>query len=153
LWAPDVLASRVHNRGGNSLRVFARLKPGVSLEQARAEMAAITARLEQQYPGTNRQVVVMPLKEKVVGDVKPALLVLLGAVTFVFLIACANVAHMTLARSAARQREVAVRVALGARRSRVIRQFITESLLLSFLGAVAGLLLAKWGSAALVKLS
>jgi putative ABC transport system permease protein len=153
LWAPNAFGERVHNRGGNSLRIFARLKPGVTLAQARAEMATITARLEQQYPGTNRHVVVTPLKEKVVGQVEAPLLVLLGAVGFVLLIACANVAHMLLARAAARQKELAVRAALGARRSRLIRQFLTENLILAAAGGAAGLLLALWGTHALIALS
>ena len=153
LWAPNVLGPRLHNRGGNSLRVFARLKDGVTLEQARAQMSTITGRLEQQYPGTNRDVQVMSLKERVVGEVRPALMILLGAVAFVLLIACANVAHMLLARTAARQREIAVRVALGASRSRVIRQFLTESLFLALTGAAAGLGIALAGIRALVALS
>jgi predicted permease len=153
LWAPLAFGDRIHNRGGNSLRIFARLKPGITLQQARAEVATITARLEKQYPGTNRDVFVTPLKENVVGKVETPLLVLLGAVGFVLLIACANVAHMLLARTADRQKEIAVRTALGAGRWRIIRQFLTENLLLAALGAAAGLLLAMWGTRALVVLS
>jgi predicted permease len=153
LWVPMAFGERIHNRGGNSLRVFARLWPGVSLAQARAEIAAVTARLERQFPGTNRDVTVTPLIEQVVGRIQAPLLVLLGAVGFVLLIACANVAHMLLARSAVRQKEIAVRAALGAPRIRVIRQFLTENLLLTAMGAFAGLLLAIWGTHALVALS
>ena len=153
LWVPDAFGDRVHDRGGNSLRVFARLKPGVTLTEARAEIATITARLEQQYPGTNRNVVVTPLIEQVVGKIEAPLLMLLGAVGFVLLIACANVAHMLLARNAARQKEIAVRIALGAPRTRVIRQLLTENLLLTAMGTAAGLLLAIWGTRALVALS
>jgi predicted permease len=153
LWVPLAFGENIHNRGGNSLRIFARLKPGVELKQARAEMGTITARLERQYPGTNRDVVVTPLKENVVGKIETPLLVLLGAVGFVLLIACANVAHMLLARAAARQREIAVRAALGARRGRVVRQFLTESLLLAAMGAAGGFLLALGGTHALVALS
>jgi hypothetical protein len=152
LWVPNVLTERV-NRDSNHLRVFARLKPGVSLAQARTEVASITARLERQYPGTNRGIRVTPLKENVVGKVETPMLVLLGAVGFVLLIACANVAHMLLARAAARRREIAVRAALGAGRSRMIRQFFAESLLLAAMGGAAGLLLAYFGTHALVALS
>jgi len=153
LWAPNAFGEEIHNRGGNSLRIFARLRDGVSLNQARAEIAGITARLEQQYPGTNRDVQVTPLKEKVVGPVETLLLVLLGAVAFVLLITCANVAHMLLARAAARQKEVAVRAALGARRGRIIRQFLTESLLLGGMGGAAGLALAALATRALIAMS
>jgi putative ABC transport system permease protein len=153
LWVPNAFGARIHNRGGNSLRVFGRLKEGVSLTQARAEMSGITGQLEQQYPGTNRNVVVTPLKEKVVGQIETPLLVLLGAVAFVLLITCANVAHMLLARAAARQKEVAVRAALGARRGRIIRQFLTESLLLGGLGGAAGLGLAALATRALIAMS
>ena len=153
LWVPNAFGERIHNRGGNSLRIFARLNEGVSLAQARAEIAAITARLERQYPGTNRDVVVTPLKEKVVGPIETPLLVLLGAVAFVLLITCANVAHMLLARAATRQKEVAVRAALGARRGRIVRQFLAESLLLGSLGGVAGLGLALIATRALIAIS
>ena len=153
LWVPNAFGARIHSRGGNSLRIFARLKDRVSLIQARAEIASITARLEQQYPGTNRGTVLTPLKEKVVGPIETPLLVLLGAVAFVLLITCANVAHMLLARAAARQKEVAVRAALGARRGRLIRQFLTESILLGSLGGAAGLLLAAVATRALIAIS
>ena len=153
LWVPIAFGDRVHNRAGNSLRVFGRLKPGATLAQARAEIATITARLEKQYPGTNQNVVVTPLKEQVVGKVEAPLLVLLGAVGFVLLMACANVAHMLLARAASRQKEIAVRTALGAGRRRVLRQFLTENLLLAGMGGALGLLLAFWGTRALVALS
>jgi len=153
LWVPNAFGTRIHNRQGNSLRVFGRLKEGVSLTQARAEMSGITGRLEQQYPGTNRNVVVTPLKERVVGQIETPLLVLLGAVGFVLLITCANVAHMLLARAAARQKEVAVRAALGARRGRIIRQFLTESLLLGCLGGATGLALAVLATRALIAMS
>jgi len=153
IYAPLDLAPRAANRGGNSLRIFARLRPGVTLAQARSEVKTVTARLESQYPGTNRRVTVRPIKENVVGRVETPLLVLLAAVGFVLLIACANVAHMLLARTSDRQREIAVRTALGAGRMRVIRQFLTENLLLAALGASAGLLLAIWGVKVLVALS
>ena len=151
LWAPLALGPRASKRGGNSLRVFARLKADVTLEQARAEFSAITAGLERQYPGTNRDQRIVPLKEKVVGDIRPALLTLLCAVGFVLLIACANVAHMLLARAAARTHEVAVRSALGAGRSRLVRQFVAESLTMAMLSGAVGLLLACWGVRAMVR--
>jgi putative ABC transport system permease protein len=153
IWVPDAFGQSIHERGGNHLRVFARLKPGITLAQARADMATVTGRLEQQYPATNRNVVVRPLKENVVGNIRTPLLLLLGAVGFVLLIACANVAHMLLARTSDRQKEIAVRVALGAGKARVMAQFLTENLLLAAIGGSAGLLLALAGGKALVALS
>jgi putative ABC transport system permease protein len=152
LWVPGVFGPGVH-AGGGSLRIFARMKDGVPLKQARAEIASISGRLEQQFPGTNRNVVVTPLKEKVVGPIETPLLVLLAAVAFVLLITCANVAHMLLARAATRQKEIAVRAALGARRGRIIRQVLTESLLLGSVGGVLGLLIAVLGTRALIVMS
>jgi len=150
IWVPLGLAARASNRGAESLRVFARLLPGVTLEQARSDVAAVTARLEREYPGTNKNVTVQSLKHKVVGDIETPLLVLLGAVAFVLLIACANVAHMLLSRSAARQKELAIRTALGATRLRLIAQLLAESIMLAAAGGVAGLLLATWGVRALI---
>jgi predicted permease len=145
LWAPLALDARANDRGGGSLRVFAKLNRGVSIESARAELSAITSRLEQEFPGTNRDVRVTDLTTQVVGDVRTPLLVILGAVAFVLLIACANVAHMLLARAARRRREMAVRVAIGASRARMIRQLLTESVLLAAIGGAAGAILARLG--------
>jgi putative ABC transport system permease protein len=145
LWAPLPLGPRMNDRDGSSLRVFARLNQGVSLQQAKSEMASITSALEHEFPGTNQDIQVLSLREKVVGNIRPALLLLLGAVGFVLLIACANVSHMLLARAAARQREVALRMALGARRWDTLRQLLVESLMLSLAGGAAGVLLATWG--------
>ncbi|HWZ85449.1 MAG TPA: ABC transporter permease [Thermoanaerobaculia bacterium] len=144
VWAPLDLRARASNREGSSLRVFGRLKDGVSLEAARQEIAAVTAALEREYPGTNRDVRVTGLQEMVVGDVRPALLVLLGAVGLVLLIACANVANMLLARSSARRREIALRAAIGASRGRMVRQILTESLVLAAAGGAAGVALGAW---------
>ena len=151
LWSPLALGSRLTDRDGSSLRVFARLSAGVTLEQAQSELAAITSRLEQEFPGTNQDIQVLSLREKVVGNIRPALLVLLGAVGFVLLIACANVSHMLLARAAARQKEIALRSALGATRWDTLRQLLIESLTLALIGGGTGLLLAMWGVDLLVK--
>jgi putative ABC transport system permease protein len=145
LWAPLALGPRLYDTGGWSLRVFGRLKPGHSLASARAEIASITADMERRFPHSNDDVRVRPLADLVVGSVRTPLYVVLGAVAFVLLIACANVAHMLLARGASRQREIAVRAALGASRGRTLRQLLTESLALALVGGCAGILLAIGG--------
>ena len=155
VWAPIEFPPEARTPRGRGWSVVARLKTGVSIEQARAEMKAIAAALATEFPAfdTGWTAQVVPLRDELVGEVKPALLVLAGAVMFVLLIACANVANLLLARGARRQQEIAVRSAIGAGRPRVIRQLLTESLLLGVLGGLAGLVVAFWTLKALVWLS
>ena len=158
VWIPFVMsdtAEGLAQRGTRGFQVLARLKPGVAIAQAQTELDAISRRLEQAYPETNekRAVEISPLDVEMFGPFRPALAMLMAAVGFVLLIACANVANLLIARSEARQREIAVRTALGAGWPRLLRQLITESCVLTSLGAVAGLVLAKASIRALVSAS
>ncbi len=155
LWVPFVLPPNAREPRGRYLTAIARLKPGVTVEEARAQMNTIASNLATELPqfDTGWATLTVPLHDELAGELRPALIVLSGAVAFVLLIACANVANLLLARGAARQREIAIRSALGAPRLRVIRQLLTESLILGVLGGAAGLLVAQWSLALLLALS
>ncbi len=135
-------------RGAHFLSAIGRLKPGVTLQQADQETAAIATGLEKQFPATDGHLSIglQPQIEALVGDIRPVLLMVLGAVAFLLLIACANTANLLLARASGRQREMAIRVSMGAARGRILRQLLTESVLLSLAGGLLGLLIAVWGT-------
>jgi predicted permease len=141
-------------RGVHFMRTYWRLKPGVTLSQAQADISTIDRRLAEEYPDNerDRETLLVPLQQWLTGDVRPALLVLFGAVGLVLLIACANFAGLLMARAIARQQEFVIRASLGAGRSRLIRQALTESGILAIIGGAAGLLLAKWSTGFLVSL-
>ncbi|MES1262589.1 MAG: ABC transporter permease, partial [Acidobacteriota bacterium] len=147
MWRPLDLAARLTDRGGRSLRVFGRLREGVSLEQARTQMSTIAARLAAAYPASNAGlgIAVVPLREKVVGPIRPTLLILLGTVGLVLVIACADIANLLLARAVGRRKEMATRMAMGASRFQLVRQLSLESVLLAAAGGALGVLFAHFG--------
>jgi putative ABC transport system permease protein len=157
MWSPFVFPQSFHDHTqiGRFMTVVARLQPGVTTSQAQTQMSAIAARLEQEYPDFDGHwgVNLVSLRDQVSGDLRPALLILFGAVAFVLLIACANVSSLLLARASSREREMAIRTAIGASRWRIARQLLLESLLLALLGGGIGVALAFWGTNALLAAS
>jgi predicted permease len=160
LWVPLALdPASPGNRGGHFLYLVGRLKPGATLASARSDLDGLIVRWQKEFPQTHaphperHRLVIKPLLEDLVGDIRPRVVMLAVAVGLVLLIACLNVANLLLARAEGRQREIAIRTALGAARGRLLRQFLTESVLLSLCGGVLGLLLAVWGVKAIVALN
>ena len=154
LWIPMRASGDLEDRGSHNFWTVARLAEGTSLEQARSATATVADNLARQYPETNKDlgVTVKPLQDYVTGGVRPALMVMLGAVALVLLLTCTNIATLLLSRAEARRREMAVRHALGATWGRLVRQTLTESLLLAVAGALAGLAVAHAGTRLLVRL-
>jgi predicted permease len=149
LWIPAQFSSEeLANHGSHYLHVVARLKPGISLQTANANLATIAQELQKEHPDSNAKIgaFAVPLRDELAGDVRPAILMLVGAVCFVLLIACANIANLLLSRATGRRRELAMRLALGATRGRVIQQMLTESILLAICAGAVGLLLSIWGT-------
>lgn len=155
IYYPDPVAPDSQNRTAHNYRGVGRLAAGVSVTQAQAEMTGIASRLSQQYPVSNgdKGIAVVPMQDVIVGDSRQTLFVLLAAVAFVLLIACANVANLLLARAASRGRELVVRAAVGAGRVRLVRQMLTESVVLALLAGAGGVLIARWGVTALLALA
>jgi putative ABC transport system permease protein len=153
LWIPS--GEETSSRSSHNYQAIARLKPDATLEQAQTQMTAIASRLEQQYPNSNKSkgVVVTRMRDQMVSSIRLTLYLLLGAVGMVLLIACANMANLLLAKATSRTREIAIRAAVGATRGRIVRQLITESLILALVSGCAGLILAVWGADALIALA